>query len=402
MKSKFILLSAAMFAALGASAQHNVSSNGKKRVMLYEGSGAWCMHCSDGAVYVEKNLTQFPDQLVAISVHNNDAMSTPNGNIIDASLENGWPWGSVDMTFFNNIKKASGSPQQIADTPNISLNRGYWASAITERLAVPAKFDITMTHSYNKTTRELTVNVEAKALADAPGDYNINVFLTEDKVVGPDDAGYNQTNASTYNNNASHPLYNKNNNAAKTKIIGFEHNHVVRASLGGPWGVAGPSNAKKDGVTKKEFKFTIPAQMGTPALNVKLDQMHLVAVVHGKIAGSVAVPNPKNASVDNALGAKMLPWNPNDVNDIKNSSVFTVSPNPASTTINVNATLASAGSAKVTISNLVGQTIIAEKYTTKGTSLNENISVGNLANGIYIVKIECNGEVSSQKIVVNH
>lgn len=403
MRSKSILLSIAMLGAVSANAQQWVGTNGQKHVMLYEGSGAWCMHCSDGAVYVEKQITKYGDKVVAISVHNNDGMSTVDGNVIDGSLKRGWPWGSVDMEYFNALKLQY-IPGDPADTANISLNRGLWDLAITQRLAVAPKFDILMKHSFNKTTRELTVNVEVTALADATGDYNVNVFLTEDKVKGPDNPNYNQVNASTYNNNSNHPLYNKNNNAAKTAIIGFEHNHVVRASLGGPWGVQGPKNVKKGNVFKHEFKYTIPQKMGftqADELTVNLNNMHLAAVVHGRIAGTGVVANPKNSQVENAVGAKMFPWNPNDIENVKPVAQVQIFPNPAGSAFMMKAFLVEPGDVQLSIMNMVGQTVMTKTYSADTKEVSDVISTDKLNSGIYMVNVTRDGQTTSQRLVIS-
>lgn len=404
MKKILLTMGVAVLAG-SAFAQQWISTNGQKHVMLYEGSGAWCMHCSDGAVYVEKNLTTFGDKLVAISVHNRDGMSTIDGNVLDASLSNGWPWGSVDMQFFNALKKQNTPQANWGDTVNISLNRGFWELAITERLAVAPKFDIMMHHSFDKTTRELTVNVEVKALEDATGNYNVNVFLTEDKVVGPDNSQYNQANSIThYNTKAGHPLFGKNNSADGKSIVGWEHNHTVRASLGGPWGVQGPNNVKKGDVFKHEFKFTIPQKMGATTadeLTVNLNNMHLAAVVHGRVSSTGTVKNPKGAEVDNALGAKMFPWNPNDVENLSHVAQVQILPNPAGSVFMVKAYLSTSAAAELKIVNLVGQTVVSKSYPNNGDVISDMISTENLSNGVYLLSITSNGEVKTQRLVVS-
>ncbi len=381
MKMKFIL--AAVLLSGTAYAQQNVSTNGQRYALLTEGTGAWCMHCSDGAVFVENILASTP-KANAISVHNDDGMSFPDGNIIDAALSAGWPWGTVDMHFF------TGS--------SISLNRGYWQTRVNERLALAAEVDLTMTHFYDQTTKTLTVNVTAKALKAISGNYNINVYLTEDEVVGPNSSDYNQANSiADYNTKVGHKYYNKNNSADGKRIVGFKHMQVLRATLGGPWGVAGFNNLALNATATKTFTYTVPDKYDV--LTTKLGKLKLVAVVHKAVSGTISTTNYPD--VLNSVQAKVLPWNPSGIAQVSNFTEMKVFPNPASSVIGIQALVNEPAETKVTITNAVGQTVFTKMYPAGGSMFAESISVEHLNSGLYFVTVSSNGSSVVEKLFIN-
>lgn len=82
--------------------------------------------------------------------------------------------------------------------------------------------------------------------------------------------------------------------------------------------------------------------------------------------------------------------------EVANDFEFTVSPNPASMYITIQAPNKRAES--ISITNLLGQ----EVYTETDCDLtNKKIELGNFENGAYLVRITCNGKKSVKQIVVN-
>ena len=73
---------------------------------------------------------------------------------------------------------------------------------------------------------------------------------------------------------------------------------------------------------------------------------------------------------------------------------FTFYPNPSSNQIFVNQLN---GESIISIYNLSGQLI----YQNKTSSTNETIDVYGFTNGLYILKVENNGELYTQKMMVN-
>ncbi len=382
--------------AVSAMAQHNVSTEGTRYSVIFEGTGAWCQHCGDGAVRLQAALDANP-KAIGCAVHNKDAMSFATGDILSQSFVAAYPMGFIDMHYF-------GGPyayvKQNGDT-SVSVNRGNWGTVAGLQTAKQADFDVSMSHSYDESTRQITVTLTVKALKDMTGKYNVNVALTENNVSGPNTAtggypDYTQISASVYNTNPNHPHYQMG-----TQIQGFKHQHVARAFFEGAWGMEAMVDPKKDETVTKTLTYTIPAQYDTKnGIDAKLDEMHLIGYVQDQHAGSGPSVDAKDATVHNAIEAQFLAWDPNSVAGVSQLTEVAIFPNPASNFIHVKALLAKPAASKVVLSNIVGQVFFQQEYPAT-SNLRENISVSDLPNGIYMVKVTSEGQSTTQRIVVN-
>ncbi len=384
MKMKFIL--AAVLLSGTTYAQQNVSTNGVKYVLLEEGTGAWCPHCSDGAVYVENVLASHP-KVIAASIHDDQGAGPTLDQMViaegatwntDYATPVGWPCGAVDRL------------TNIAGNTDVVMNRGKWASACTSREGASADVDINMTHYYDQTTKTLSITVTAKMKKDLSGEYRINAYVVEDKVSGTG-SGWDQKNdTSYYNNNPSHKYYKANNNATKTAIVGFKHMQVVRAMLGGTYGTAGiiANNPKKDATYTKTYTYTVT---GTQ----KVSDMKLIGMVQQYNA------DLKKRPILNSVQAKVLPWNPSGIAQVSNFTEMKVFPNPASSVIGIQALVNEPAETKVTITNAVGQTVFTKMYPAGGSMFAESISVEHLNSGLYFVTVSSNGSSVVEKLFIN-
>ena len=73
-----------------------------KRVLLEQFTGAWCGWCVDGSVVIENLLAQYPNQLIAVKVHQGDGMEIPK--VMADTLRpfvNGYPSGAIDRMLFS-------------------------------------------------------------------------------------------------------------------------------------------------------------------------------------------------------------------------------------------------------------------------------------------------------------
>jgi hypothetical protein len=383
-------------AALTSQAQLSVTTGGQKYVVVEDVTGAWCQFCPDGTVVQEQVLAATP-RAIGVAMHNADKMSFADANAVMASpnLVCGYPGGLINRKNFNCSYCSSG-----CTTALTAVGRNNWQTVVDNELALPTgapKWDITMTHSFVPSTRTLTVNVTAKALGAQTGNYNINVWVMEDSVVGPNVTGYNQVNA--YNvppyGTASHPFWGKGN-----PVVGFVHRHVERAYLGGTWGTTGiiPNNAPANGTYTKSYTHVIPAAYdavtpGAPQTN--LNRMYLVAMVMRETTSKM------DREIMNAVQAKMVPWAVG-INDVQNIQDLTIFPNPAQNEITVKGILNQPGNVRVAISNSLGQIVSLNNYKYAGNSFGEVINVENLTNGVYFVNISTDkGEKATEKLTIS-
>ena len=186
----------------------NVPSAFTKKVLIEEFTGAWCGYCPDGAHIVESIINDNNGKVVGVSLHSGDAMEVAHTNFLETTYQNtGYPSGMVDRVSING---------------STSLNRGYWESVANAQLSETAVCGLAIISEVNG--QNATVEVHAGFNSTLNGDdYRLTVYLIEDGVTG-EGYGYDQRN---YDNTiAESPFYNLGD-----PIIGYEHNHTLRAVL---------------------------------------------------------------------------------------------------------------------------------------------------------------------------
>jgi len=397
MKKTFTLVAALAFCIISR-AQTSVSTQGSQYVVIHEMTGAWCGYCPDGADILEQILASNP-KAMAISIHDAngygptaDAMQIADGDAfvntpgyIGVGPYAGYPAATINCLIGGGEGTDTG----------IGQNRGYWQSEVSGNLSGTPKFDVSMTHSYNASTKTITINVTAKALAAITGDYNINACITEDSIQSttPDGNGYYQ-HSYIYNQTGS-AYYHKGTLISSgtwgLSSPDYYHMNVLRAMLGGTWGTTSviATNAPANGTYTKTYTYVIPSTQNPS---------------HIKITAYVQKNNATNSNdrpIANGIQAKLV-TSTTAVNNvaatINNAKIF---PNPASSSITVNAEIPAQAVATIAISNVAGQTVFSNQYKANANELNENISLDNLSSGIYFVNISGEGFSTTQKITVN-
>jgi len=351
-----------------------VSSIPPKKAVLFEGTGAWCQYCPDGAVVLEQVLTNYPNA-IGISVHNGDGMAFTDGNTINSAFLSGYPMGTVDHYKF--------------PTDGPGLNRSVWNARMGTRLGHIVPAEISGTHTYNPTTRVLNVDVTATFRAAVSGDFRLNCYVIQDSVIGPNNSQYNQVNY--YNTVSGHPYF-----GAGNPIVGFVHRHVLRATLGGPWGTAGsvPATTTDGGVYTQSYTYTIPTSYG--AVTADPSKMYVVYAIQEYNASTNARP------VHNAMQQKI-----NTAVSIDNSNLATTSnevnvfPNPFAGQTNIQFTLGKQENVSVRIMDLTGKQVGEFNQGTMDTgSYTITLDASGLSSGMYLMNINIGNQVITKKIEI--
>ncbi|MEN9829227.1 MAG: hypothetical protein RJA11_1843, partial [Bacteroidota bacterium] len=153
-----------------------------KRVFVEQFTGAWCGWCVDGSVVIDNLLAQYPDQLIAVKVHQGDGMEIPK--VMADTLRSfvaGYPSGSIDRKLFTG--------QQ-----TVGVSRSLWSNFVRQQMALPAEVGVEITNvKYDAATRKITADVTANFVTSVSGDVRINMIVVEDNVTGTG-AAYDQKN----------------------------------------------------------------------------------------------------------------------------------------------------------------------------------------------------------------
>ncbi len=174
-----------------------------RKVLIQEFTGVNCVNCPTGASTVHDIQELYPESVIAIGMH-------PGGTGFSG------PIGTFNLNsdlarVYYDYYKPAGFPAAVIDGQAPITNITAWSGAVHDQLSQPAPADIELTPIYDASSRTLTVDYEVTVNNVYSKPLNINIWLVENGIHGPQKSG-------------------------NTIIIDYEHNHVLRTSLTGDWG----------------------------------------------------------------------------------------------------------------------------------------------------------------------
>jgi thiol-disulfide isomerase/thioredoxin len=246
MKQRLPLLLVVLFALLTAATSLRAQSQlVQKNVLLEEFTGAWCSYCPGVRPFLDSLSEAYPNLIiVAIHAGGADAMKVNDGlAIADTFRPPAYPTAMIDRVLWSQ----NYGPARASDK---------WIAHIEEQRARPGQADVAILAAYDAESRSLNATVTAEFVTNViGGEFRLNLYLVEDSVVGLG-RGYDQFNS--YNNVAGHPYF-----GAGNPIVGYRHDHVLRAVLSGPTGTAGviPFQPQQNIPYSTNYRFTLPPEV---------------------------------------------------------------------------------------------------------------------------------------------
>ena len=346
----------------------NSGVSGTHTVLLEEFTGAWCGWCPDGAVVQEDMVTTYPGQILAVSVHDGDAMEFNDG-IRSGFGVSAYPNGMVDRKVF------PGEPEE-------SHSRGSWMSNATSQFNTYTPLDLSIENqTWNSSSRQITVDVTANFVDYAAGDIRIGLMIVEDSVTGTG-SGYNQANY--LNGTAGHPYQ-----GAGDPILGYIHRSVLRALPGGTYGVQGtiPSTVNPSSSYTESFTYTLPAGYD----ETKVSMIAFVGY-YSTTVGERYLLDADEEKLQLSVGME----------DALAGSYLQVYPNPAANEAMLKATFTSSVHGTVQLMNSFGQVVATvQEGNFKAGDNFINLDLSNHANGTYFLKVDTDKGALTRKVIVS-
>jgi len=342
-----------------------------KNVVLEEFTGTWCGWCPDGAVIVENLVSTYPN-LAAIAVHSGDVMEFSEGGTLASAFTSSYPSGTIDRTNFGS---------------GLALSRGDWTSTVQSQLQTIVPVSVSIAEAgYEKTTRTLTVKVQADFVGAMDGDFRFNLFMVEDSVVGG--SAYSQVN---YLNTANgHPYF-----GAGDPIQGYVHDHTLRAMLGGTWGISStiPAQVSAGDSYFHIFSYTLPADF-------RQEKMKIVGVVQEYNSDLNGRRILNSAEMHMPLFATSID------KDAFTPSFSNIYPNPFGDRTAIEFNLPKNSSVNINILDINGRQIanLAQGMMNAGTHTTywngRNQQGIKMTTGVYMISIEANGSRAVNKVIL--
>lgn len=213
----------------------NIIISSDRKVLLEYYTGHKCPNCPGAGKILKENQELYGDNLVVITAHAGTlARPLIPPFLYDFRTETGNEWFS-----YFEMEKA-GVPCGLINRKERSGSKIHlpanWATVVAEQVSLLTEAEITLSASYDETTRQIKVSSTTNIAAPINGEsYTLTVVLTEDSILKPQD-----------NNNI--------NIGPVPVIMDYAHMHVLRLSITpGHWGA--PINAEI--IEQKNFTKTL-------------------------------------------------------------------------------------------------------------------------------------------------
>lgn len=385
----------------------NKGISGTKRVLVEEGSGAWCGYCPDGHYIMKGILGENNGNVIGAVHHNADGMVNNESNTFNTTYQTGYPYGVVDRMKFE-------------DLGTVGMNRGEWANRAATQLNQTTPVNISITErSFDWVLRKITYKVKVTFVDYAkPGDLRINTFVVEDKVRGNKIAegnlqwtqrNYFSFEAGNQAGGPSHPLYTE-----PAYIVGYFHNEVVRAIPSGVWGTAGVITNPAAGQSfEQTYSYTVPAETVVSYTDStqddteyrstkrglgmnKYSDIKLIAFVSYYDANDVTKRQVLNVTSEDMLTTGIKEPAQNSVGKVN------VYPNPANGLTSVTFDLKAGSKVEVEAINVLGQkvaNIASASYAAGEHTVYFNVN--DLDNGVYFINVNAAEGKATYRFVVS-
>ncbi|WP_418638271.1 choice-of-anchor J domain-containing protein [Winogradskyella sp.] len=345
---------------------NTMTQSGTKTVLIEESTGTWCGWCPRGTVGLDYMSTTYPNTVVAIAVHNADPMTVAeyDTNLVN-TIGSGWPNSGLD-------RKLVG-----VDPGQASLQEGY---DIQINEIVPVDLSSSAIQSGNT----LTISAQAVFYTSfSAANYRLGVIITEDGVTGTGGTGWGYNQVNYYSGGSEGPMGGYENLADPVPDTQMVYNHVGRALLGGFNGQENsvPAVINTGENVSYDFNYTVPSTSD-------VNNMNIVVVLIDGTDGSIV--SAKQSTVAQALSIEKV----SGIDSIK------LYPNPATDKLNI-AFQNGNGNYNITVTDMLGRTVINNNYEGLFGTQNIELPVPQLNAGHYIMNINDGNASYSSKFVVS-
>ncbi len=187
-----------------------------RKVLIENYTGHGCVNCPGAAVVARELQELYEDELIIMDVHAGFFASTdffgPNYTY-DFNTEAGTTWND----YYSIVGNPKGMVNRIDGGLGVVTVPDKWGMKVVDQLETPADVKLSISNSFNPTENKLSTTVSGHFTSTLNGNFKLVVCITENNIVKPQ----------------------KNNDPAIGDVpdeMNYEHMHVLRIAINGPWG----------------------------------------------------------------------------------------------------------------------------------------------------------------------
>ena len=345
-----------------------------KNFLIEKGTGIACGSCPEKAEQCMEIINSYPKgRGMMILYHFGPDARPQSGQLhVDYKTEYGDSICTPTWPFYLNMmvnRKDRGAPY--GSTFIIATGNDQVTPECAALVVENSPVNLAMSSSYNASTRTITVNVKAYYTANSVTSLNyLQVAITEDSIIGPQYVS---------------PSWN----------YSYVHNDMFRANINGFSG--DPITTTTQGTTvSKTYTYIVPQKFGTESdtttwVTPNVNHFNLTVYMTEDLYGE----NDLFGKIQNTLRVPLGQSGHTSITETAQISHFELYPNPSKGMITLTSQETSPRS--VRILDLTGK-VVFEQENIQSPSVNFDVS--SLCNGLYLVQVQSNKGISTQKIVL--
>lgn len=338
-----------------------------KKLVFEEATGTWCVACPRGIVFMD-SVHKITQNVSLVAVHNRDPMEDNAYN----NFVTGFPGFSGFPSVIIDRRKIM-DPGELIDVYNQEKNSFGFAEVSVGTAQLSGN--------------TLTLSASIKPSVALSGDYRLVLVITEDRVHDANNSGYDQANA--YSGGQAGPMANAEYNFVAlpdpVPASSMYYDFVARAIVPSPQGT---TNLPSSMAANSSYNYTFTATLQP-------------SWVKNKLKSTVMLIRGSDGHVLNSGHAQL----PLGINSPDNQSLngVVIYPNPSTRNTTLKFEVKELTTIGVSVTDAMGRTVHTVPDAKMNVGIHElQLQVGNLATGIYNVKIQTSTGFVSKRLTIAH
>lgn len=154
-----------------------------RKIVIEDFTGHQCKNCPKAAKQIKDLEALYGERIIGVGIHAGPSNFT--GTSTDYPTDFRTPEGTAIYNFFGVYALPLGMVSRVGYDQNHLLAYGAWPTECQNLTDSVAHIRLNQQVAYNATTRQVTVNVDAKVLKDYSDDLKFCVMLLESDIVSP-------------------------------------------------------------------------------------------------------------------------------------------------------------------------------------------------------------------------
>lgn len=163
-----------------------IESPTPRKVLVEEYTGVKCPNCPNGAAILRSIEDANPNRLVVVALHSG-SLTSPI--VPDSKYDFRTVAAANIMAYFGeDPSKPSGAIDRVKNAGAYFMDKGLWQQKITDRFSVPSKENITITSTFDTTSKQAIIKVSVAYTSDVVDHQSLMVGLIENNIVDAQDS----------------------------------------------------------------------------------------------------------------------------------------------------------------------------------------------------------------------